>query len=480
MKRYPLLLLLALLAVAPLSAQTRREALLEYQARRRRAYTEFREDYRKACVDFMRKRWEAFRAESPVPVPERKEPDRPVMRQPDAPVIRTPRKIVPERIVELPPAAPPAHPAPAAKPQKPPKIDASRACRFAFYGTECSVSLGPDQHVRLASTAENSVADAWERIAGSYDRVAEECLDLKEQLHLNDWGYFDLVRTLADAYGQTADESTLIQSFLMAEGGYKVRLARSKERLHLLLALAEQVYARPYFRIGTQTFYLLDGSAKGGQFSICNFSIPGERVLSLAMAEPPLLSDDPAEPAVRNDAQGGIATTVTTNRNLLDFLEGYPPCYWNVYASTRLSAPVRDQLLAPLRRAIGGKEEYEAAAILLHYLHRAFPYKTDDAQFGGERTLFAEEMFRFPYSDCEDRSILFVQLVRELLQLKTVLLYYPNHIATAVRFRGEAVGDYVAVGSERYTVCDPTYIGAGVGEAMPDLKDTPVEIIRID
>ncbi|MFR4024873.1 MAG: hypothetical protein ACLTZY_02910 [Alistipes indistinctus] len=50
MKRY-LTLLLSLLFVLPLPAQSRREALLEYQARRRQAYTEFRDNYRKACAD---------------------------------------------------------------------------------------------------------------------------------------------------------------------------------------------------------------------------------------------------------------------------------------------------------------------------------------------------------------------------------------------------------------------------------------------
>ena len=82
MKRY-LTLLLSLLFVLPLPAQSRREALLEYQARRRQAYTEFRDNYRKACADFMRKRWEAFRFEAPVPLPERKEPPQPVVKQPD-------------------------------------------------------------------------------------------------------------------------------------------------------------------------------------------------------------------------------------------------------------------------------------------------------------------------------------------------------------------------------------------------------------
>ena len=52
----------------------------------------------------------------------------------------------------------------------------------------------------------------------------------------------------------------------------------------------------------------------------------------------------------------------------------------------------------PLRAAVAGKGEREAAELLLHYLHRAFPYKTDEAQFGIERTLFAEEMYYYPYS----------------------------------------------------------------------------------
>ena len=121
-----------------------------------------------------------------------------------------------------------------------------------------------------------------------------------------------------------------------------------------------------------------------------------------------------------------------------------------------------------------------ASARRRNYLHRAFPYKTDEAQFGIERTLFAEEMYYYPYSDCEDRSILFARLVKDLLGLDVVLLYYPAHIAAAVCFKGEVKGDYMQLGNKRYVICDATYIGAGVGEAMPDLKRTPAQVVRID
>ena len=110
------------------------------------------------------------------------------------------------------------------------------------------------------------------------------------------------------------------------------------------------------------------------------------------MPAPPLFAQNPAAPAVRN-FDGVVSTTVTVNRNLMDFYTNYPPCHWSVYAATALTAPVCGQLYPPLRAAVAGKGEREAAELLLHYLHRAFPYKTDEAQFGIERTLFAEEMY---------------------------------------------------------------------------------------
>ena len=522
MKRY-LILLLSLFFAVPLAAQSRREALLEYQARRRQAYAEFQDNYRKACADFMRKRWEAFRSEAPVPLPERKEPPQPVVKQPDESAAPTQDRIPYKEVVEAPVRTVPAIPATPAAPEVPgapeepdgpkapdapaepklpgtkkdgdrtppaatgkggpaPAVVTSRPYRFTFYGTECSVSLAAKHRFKLASLQENSVADAWERVAGgAYDPVAKECRELKEQLRLNDWGYYALVRTLSDGFfGKQSAESVVLQSFLMAEAGCKVRLARGGDRLCLLLALDDQVYAKPYFKIDGQTFYLLDDMARAASYNICNFRMPGERPLSLAMPVPPVLAQKSGQPAVRKCGEGALTTTVAVNRNLMDFYTDYPPCYWSIYAATELTPAVRDQLYPTLRSALAGKGEYDAANLLLPYLHRAFPYKTDEAQFGVERTLFAEEMFHYPYSDCEDRSILFARLVRDLMKLDVVLLYYPEHIATAVCFKENVKGDYMQIGAKRYVVCDPTYVGADVGDAMPDLKRVAAQVVKID
>jgi hypothetical protein len=116
----------------------------------------------------------------------------------------------------------------------------------------------------------------------------------------------------------------------------------------------------------------------------------------------------------------------------------------------------------------------------LNFVQTAFDYQTDGQQFGYERSLFADETFFYPYSDCEDRSILFAVLVRELLGLEVVLLSYPKHIATAVRFNSEVTGDALIIDNRRFTVCDPTYLGAGIGMAMDEFRETKAKVILIE
>ena len=86
----------------------------------------------------------------------------------------------------------------------------------------------------------------------------------------------------------------------------------------------------------------------------------------------------------------------------------------------------------------------------------------------------------YPYADCEDRSILFSRLVRDLLRLPVLLVYYPGHVATAVAFPTEESGDYIMVDGVRYTVCDPTYIGAPVGDTMPGMDNKTAQVMLLN
>ena len=175
-----------------------------------------------------------------------------------------------------------------------------------------------------------------------------------------------------------------------------------------------------------------------------------------------------------------ISTTVEVDRNLIDFYNDYPVnSQWGYYSSASLSEEAKASLYPILELYTLEESKAEAANLLLNFVQTAFEYKTDDEQFGYERPLFGDETFFYPYCDCEDRSILYSILVRDLLGLDVVLLNYPEHLATAVKFKEEVSGDYILLDDGKYVVCDPTYIGASIGEAMPSYHNEKARIIRI-
>lgn len=133
-----------------------------------------------------------------------------------------------------------------------------------------------------------------------------------------------------------------------------------------------------------------------------------------------------------------------------------------------------------LKEKISGMDKKEAAERLLNFVQTAFVYEYDDKVWGCDRAFFAEETLYYPYCDCEDRSILFSRLVRDLLGLDVILVYYPGHLATAVCFDGDVNGDYIMLNDKRFIVCDPTYIGAPVGRTMPNMDNKGARIILLE
>jgi len=117
-----------------------------------------------------------------------------------------------------------------------------------------------------------------------------------------------------------------------------------------------------------------------------------------------------------------------------------------------------------------GMSEQQAVNFLLRFVQTSLKYETDEQQFGEENYLFPEETLFYPYSDCEDRAILFAWLVESLLGLQVIGLDYPGHVAAAVHFNETVSGDSVSYQGKRYVVTDPTYTNASAGMTMPDFK----------
>ena len=73
---------------------------------------------------------------------------------------------------------------------------------------------------------------------------------------------------------------------------------------------------------------------------------------------------------------------------------------------------------------------------------------------------------------------MFSYLVRNLLKLQVVGLDYPGHIATAVNFKSDLTGDRITYDGKVFIICDPTYVNADAGMAMPQFKNVDPKVIQ--
>lgn len=455
----------------------KQQELVKYVDARQKAWADYRAKINKEYADKMSREWTASHVSTAVPVPSRPEPPKPVVKTNPVP---TPtcslsvKEFVSTGTYEMPqPVRPIAHPS----------NEATASYMFSFHSTPCKIHLRRDMGFTLSDISEKTVAEAWKTMSQSgFDVTADDCLGYREQLDLNDWGYVELTKTLSQHFcGEESNEAVLMQAYLLAQSGYKVRLARTDTKLVLLIPFVNEIYGYSYFSFDNEKYFLLDEKKEGGSYYIFNEKFEGEQTASLTLRKEPRFFDEHAytRTFISRHYQD-VSVVVSTNQNLIDFYNSYPITNdWSDYVHASLSRKVKRALYPMLKRKIKDLPELDATNVLLDFVQTAFEYQTDQEQFGYERPLFGDELFYYPYSDCEDRSILFSILVRDLLGLDVVMLNYPGHLATAVKFSEEVPGYYFMVKGEKYVVCDPTYIGASVGDCMPQFVDTSAVIVDI-
>lgn len=369
------------------------------------------------------------------------------------------------------------------EPIVPTAVPMMAAQKVFLYGSSFAFHLGEQPELKLKDASEKSVAKMWKQLSDpSFDNVIVECLQQRDKRNLCDWAYLKLTQRVAEKqFGEGTNEAIVMQMYLLTQSGYQMRIGRDdNNHLVLLIGSKEQIYRYKYFLIDGVKFYLIDRSFNKKGLSVFDHAFPKEKALSLALTQPDLQVDRTEKRTITSRRYPDVSVTLQTNRNLIDFYNEYPlSSKWNYYSLASLSDVVKDSLYPVLRKAIDGKTNLQAANILLNFVQTGFAYKTDEEQFGYERPLYPDESIYYPYCDCEDRSILFSCLVRELLGLEVVLLDYPEHISTAICFNDEEVtGDYFMMNGKRYVISDPTYIGSNVGMCSPRYKTVKPKVIK--
>lgn len=376
-------------------------------------------------------------------------------------------------------------PAPIA-PVEPKKEDPVKKVTVRYYGTNISVNFPEDDNFHISALKEKSLAEAWKLLSTEkYNVVVNNVLGMREKLNLCDWAYVLVLQSITEKQYGKSNEAVFMQVYLMTQSGYRVRMAYSQlqAKLYLLIASQYNICSMPYVRENNERFYIMNDK-NVNDLHICPAKYEKERSLCMQIGADQHLSLQTTDMR-KLTSKRGLTASVCVNKNNIDFFNTYPRAYingdvtttWLAYANTPMEKSVRDQLYPLLKKNTQGLSERDAVGLILNWVQTAFEYEYDDKVWGGDRPFFPSETLYYPYCDCEDRAILFSRIVRDVLGLDVVLLYYPGHLASAVAFTQNVNGDYLSYNGRKYTVCDPTYINAGVGMTMPGMNNQQAKIV---
>ncbi len=351
---------------------------------------------------------------------------------------------------------------------------------FDFFSQNIELVYNKKLSYMLNSFNNRSISEYWLKLSSvEIKNLLKQIKIYKRVFNFNDWHLYLLVQEIAKNIVPSRENSKLLSWFLLNKLGYDVKVGYQPQNVYLMPGVIQLLRGVPYAKIGNRYYYNFDGINRIFTYPI---TFSNNRLLNLADNSLPYLKKDIRVRRLSFIDKGrAYQIDVPYNKNIIDIYNNYPYLSWDYYFKQPMSPITKTKIFRQLREIMNGMTEYQAVNFLLHLTQKGFKYETDDKQFGRERSLFFEESLKYPYNDCEDRSIFFGKLVKELLGLNIVALHYPGHLATAVEFKSNVRGETINYKNRKYIVCDPTYIGANIGQAMPDFRGSKnVEVIPIN
>ena len=514
-------LVMILIVSSPSSAES------EYEKWRKQElgqFQEFRDKRDKAFTAYLKKQWEEFRVFAgekayekpkpkklpvarkkspkevkpfsgkivktiplPTPLPPKKKPI-PVKKEPTLKIKPVP-DIEPEiakkpKLVKRPEPVTP-------KPKRPAVVPVGargKKLSVDFYDTKLSLRYDPALKTSLGrQMGAKSISSFWETLSkADYEGMLKQLRHYKAKLKLNDWGYHLLAYRIGEGiYGKrNKNDVNLFVWFMLSKSDYDTKVGYNDNDIFLLSPSKNSIYGVSFLKLDGEKYYAIsfDGKKKNmGSLYTYKGRYPGsDDLMDYGIYQTPEVASKVKSKELRFKYRGKAYTVpVRYNKMVPEFFEYYPQTEFEVYFNASVSPEAGYSLVKGLKPIIEGKTEGEAVNIIMRFVQTAFEYKTDDGQFGREKYLLPDETLFYPYSDCEDRSIIFAYLVNKLVGLEVIGLHYPGHMATAVRFNDAIKGDWVRYKGKKYIVCDPTYINADIGTAMPKFKKVKPKIIKI-
>ncbi|TBR43530.1 hypothetical protein CBF23_004960 [Marinomonas agarivorans] len=337
---------------------------------------------------------------------------------------------------------------------------------FLFYGQQ--ILLSPLPKVTLAGRSEKALHNYWAANAqANYEPILTSLQRLKKELALSDWALYLLTQAYIKQHWQDENQVIAASWFLLNNLGYEARIANGDTSLILMMTARQTLFGMPYYPIDGKRYYHLAGAVSknirsyAGEFSRRN--VPLNMSFDKTLKTVASIQYRNVKTRLNNGQE--VILKLPYDLQRVNYLATYPQLDLRYYFSAPVDPVTAKGLQSQIPNLLVGSKDKQVSQ-LLHLIHESFPYAVDKQQFGYENYLTVEESLHYQASDCEDRSVLFAWLAKNLLQEPVVALEYEGHVATALTRDGRLVS------------ADPTYIGANLGDIMPNFSGVQPKVIR--
>lgn len=356
-----------------------------------------------------------------------------------------------------------------------------------FYGERIQLSFNQNMLIPFqGKIEEGKLVRYYKDLENTSFTVFLKALDeAKVNFQLNDWLYYKLMRAaLKECTRSSTVQAELTSWFLLSKKGWNTRLAYTKKAVFVYVYTNDELFEVPMIDDEDKTFVNLSGIGNKHLLRqavyMLNFTpMVNGKSFSFYLKKLPQLTIQKEKRTYHFQYNGQEhEIEVNLDGNIKKIMKDYPVFSEREYLEVPFSETIHESLIPQFEVLLKDKSNEEALQLLVAFTRSSFRYKRDQEYFGQSKPMIAEEVFHYPFSDCEDRSALFYSLVKELLDLPMIIIAYPDHLTIAVSFDNNS-GDAIKYKGKKYFICDPTgpINSTSIGKIPKEFAHAKFEII---
>jgi len=343
---------------------------------------------------------------------------------------------------------------------------------FKFFGN--AITIAYDRLLSLPvnqSVSNATIVEYWKTfLVGNNRHLIDQLMTYRESLGLNDWGYFLLIKSAAQAlYPNDETGKTLLGWGLMVHSGYNVRIGYNQLGISILYNSADKIFGVPFVSIQGSDYYI-DKPIASFPITTYNAEHPGAlEAIQLNFRSSLNFQGESESKKIEFSWDKKLYEfNLKYNPEVTRFLEEYPQTDPEIFFRAPFTHLTLESLQKQLKPVLNGMKKEAGAAFLQQFVQKSFAYRPYNDLFGYDRFMFPEELLFKDESNDKGKALLFAWMISNLLNQKAALVEFPGFYSVAISMDQPMDGDNFILNGRKYTIADPTFENAPLGLVMKD------------